>query len=56
MLKFKRRVISYAVAYCAECKGAVVIMGKKSITESGRQMLTGPCPQCGLELNRLASK
>ena len=53
MLKFKRKVICYAVAYCSQCNGAVTIAGRKVSTDSGRYMLEGNCPNCGLKLKRM---
>ena len=56
MLKFKRRIICYAVAYCPDCSGAVTIAGKKVLTESGRFVLEGNCPNCGLKLKMMTKR
>ncbi len=43
-------------AYCVKCKTKKAFTGEIKISESGRRMAQGTCPDCGTKLNRILGK
>ncbi len=42
--------------YCVKCKEKRETTGDVVISESGRRMAKGVCPECGTKLNRILGK
>lgn len=45
--------IFYGEAYCVKCKDKVTFEGDIKVSDSGRRMAQGKCPQCGTRVNRI---
>ncbi len=43
-------------AYCVKCKAKKNFSGHVKVSESGRRMAQGTCPDCGTKLNRILGK
>ncbi|MGH3326747.1 MAG: DUF5679 domain-containing protein [Streptomycetales bacterium] len=43
-------------AYCVKCKQKRDFTGEVKVTDSGRRMAQGICPECGTKLNRILGK
>jgi len=42
--------------YCVKCKEKRTTEGDVVISENGRRMAKGTCPECGTKLNRILGK
>ena len=42
--------------YCVKCKEKRTTEGDVVISENGRRMAKGVCPECGTKLNRILGK
>ena len=42
--------------YCVKCKTKRTAEGKVVVSENGRRMAKGKCPECGTNLNRILGK
>lgn len=42
--------------YCVKCKAKKQSEGKVVVSENGRRMAKGKCPDCGTNLNRILGK
>ena len=42
--------------YCVKCKAKKESEGKVVVSENGRRMAKGKCPDCGTNLNRILGK
>lgn len=45
--------IFYGEAYCVKCKDKVTFEGQVRVSDSGRRMAFGKCPECGSKVNRI---
>jgi hypothetical protein len=43
-------------AYCVKCKEKKNFTGEIKVSDSGRRMAQGICPDCGTKLNRILGK
>lgn len=48
--------VFYGDAYCVKCKDKVTFEGQIKVSDSGRRMAFGKCPQCGTKVNRILGK
>jgi hypothetical protein len=42
--------------YCVKCKAKREAEGKVVVSDNGRRMAKGKCPECGTNLNRILGK
>ncbi|WP_162836184.1 DUF5679 domain-containing protein [Demequina sediminicola] len=42
--------------YCVKCKDKRTTEGDVVVSENGRRMAKGTCPECGTKLNRILGK
>lgn len=45
--------VFYGEAYCVKCKDKVTFEGQILVSDSGRRMAQGKCPQCSGRVNRI---
>ena len=43
-------------AYCVKCKDKRQFDGIIKVSDSGRRMAVGKCPECGTKVNRILGK
>jgi Domain of unknown function (DUF5679) len=43
-------------AYCVKCKAKRSFKGEVKVSDSGRRMAQGICPECGTKVNRILGK